>query len=112
MPEVRRVRTEDFQFDGVRKVWRQILREYFAVARYTVARLMKKRAMQGMIRGKRVPRTTVADKAAPYPLDHVSRQFHVERPNGLWVSDFTYVPTMGRAKPSMTEATQRKPCHA
>jgi len=48
--------------------------------------------LQGAIRGKRV-RTTVPDKAAPCPRDHVSRQFQPARPNMLWVSDFTYVAT-------------------
>ena len=43
-----------------------------------------------MIRGKPV-RTTISDKAAPCPLDHVNRQFHALAPNRLWVSDFTYV---------------------
>ena len=48
--------------------------------------------LQGAIRGKRV-RTTVPDKAAPCPRDHVIRQFQPARPNMLWVSDFTYVAT-------------------
>jgi putative transposase len=38
-------------------------------------------------------RTTVQDKAAPCPLDHVNRQFHAPAPNRLWESDFTYVLT-------------------
>lgn len=50
--------------------------------------------LQWVIRGKRV-RTTVPDKAVPCPLDHVNRQFHADRPNALWVSDFTYVSTWG-----------------
>ena len=90
--EIRRVFDENFQVYGVRKVWRQLRREGFDVARCTVARLMKKMALQGMIRGRRV-RTTVADTAAPCPLDHVNRQFKAPRPNVLWVSDFTYVAT-------------------
>ena len=69
-----------------------MLREGCEVARCTVARLMKKMALQGVIRGRRV-RTTVPDKAAPCPLDHVNRQFQVVRPNVLWVCDFTYVAT-------------------
>ena len=48
--------------------------------------------LQGVIRGKPV-KTTISDKAAPCPLDHVHRQFQAPRPNALWVSDFTYVAT-------------------
>jgi transposase InsO family protein len=86
--EIKRVFKENFQVYGVRKVWRQLLREGYDVARCTVARLMKKMALQGVIRGRRL-RTTVSDKAAPCPLDHVNRRFRAARPNLLWVSDFT-----------------------
>lgn len=90
--EIRRVFDENFQVYGVRKVWRQLMREGEDVARCTVARLMKTMGLQGVIRGKRV-RTTISDKAAPCPLDRVNRQFNAPRPNMLWVSDFTYVAT-------------------
>jgi transposase InsO family protein len=94
MQEIRRVYDENFQVYGIRKVWRQLLREGIKVARSTVARLMRKMGLSGVIRGKSV-RTTVPDKAAPCPLDHVNRQFSAARPNVLWVSDFTYVSTWG-----------------
>src|SRR5262249_320974 len=90
--EIKRVFNENFEVYGVRKVWRQLLREGHDVARCTVARLMKKMALQGVIRGRPV-RTTVGDKATPCPLDHVNRRFRAARPNVLWVSDFTYVAT-------------------
>src|SRR5947209_17204223 len=45
-----------------------------------------------IIRGKSV-KTTISDKSAPCPLDHVNRQFRAPRPNVLWLSDFTYVAT-------------------
>ena len=90
--EINRVFDENFRVYGVRKVWRQLLREGHAVARCTVERLMRKMGLEGVIRGKRV-KTTVPDKAAPCPLDHVNRQFRAARPNVLWVSDFTYVST-------------------
>ena len=92
MPEVQRVFEENFRVYGVRKVWRQLKREGQEVARCTVARLMQTMGLQGVIRGKPV-RTTISDKAAPCPLDHVNRQFKAPRPNALWVSDFTYVAT-------------------
>ena len=91
-PEVRRVFEENFHVYGVRKVWRQLQREGQNVARCTVARLMKAMGLQGVVRGKPI-RTTVQDRAAPCPLDHVNRQFKAQAPNVLWVSDFTYVST-------------------
>ena len=92
MPQIARVFEENFQVYGVRKVWRQLRREGQEVARCTVGRLMQAMGLQGVIRGKPV-RTTISDKAAPCPLDHVNRQFQAPRPNALWVSDFTYVAT-------------------
>ena len=88
----RRVWDENFQVYGVRKVWRQLGREGIAVARCTVARLMREMGLQGAVRGKTV-RTTISDKAAPCPRDKVNREFRAPAPNRLWVSDFTYVAT-------------------
>lgn len=79
---------ENFGVYGVRKVWRQMKREGFDIARCTVARLMKSMGLQGVIRGKPV-KTTISDKAATCPLDKVNRQFQAPAPNRLWVSDFT-----------------------
>jgi transposase InsO family protein len=90
--EIRRVWDENFQVYGVRKVWHQLRREGFEVARCTVERLMQKMDLQGAVRGK-VKRTTVSDKAQPCPRDHVNRDFQPARPNALWLSDFTYVAT-------------------
>ncbi|ANK88270.1 IS3 family insertion sequence transposase protein (plasmid) [Rhizobium phaseoli] len=90
--EIRRVFNENFQVYGVRKVWRQLQREGYDIARCTVARLMRMMGLQGVIRGKPV-KTTVSDKSAPCPLDRVNRQFFAPAPNMLWLSDFTYVAT-------------------
>jgi transposase InsO family protein len=90
--EIRRVWVENFGVYGVRKVWRQLGREGVSVARCTVARLMRQMGLQGIVRGRSV-RTTISDKAAPCPLDRVSRDFNAPAPNRLWVSDFTYVTT-------------------
>jgi len=80
------------QVHSADKVWKQINRERITVARCTVERLMKLLGLQGAVRGKRV-RTTMTDAAALRPLDRVNRQFSADRPNQLWVSDFTYVST-------------------
>jgi transposase InsO family protein len=91
-PEIARIFAENFAVYGVRNVWRQMMREGFPVARYTVERWMREMGLAGVIRGKPV-RTTVSDKAAPCPLDHVNRRCYAPAPNMLWVSDFTYVAT-------------------
>ena len=88
--EIRRVWKENFGVYGVRKVWRQLDREGFEVARCTVERLMRRIGLQGAIRGKKF-KTTIPDESAARPLDLVDRDFSATRPNQLWVSDLTYV---------------------
>ncbi len=92
VPEIQRVWRANLQVYGADKVWRQMNREGVDVARCTVERLMRHLGLQGARRGKRV-RTTIPDVSAPCPLDRVNRQFRADRPNQLWVSDFTYVST-------------------
>jgi len=92
MPQLRRVWEANWQVYGADKVWKQMNREGIAVARCTVERLMNKQGLCGVRRGK-VVRTTTPDTSAPCPLDRVNRQFTADRPNQLWVSDFTYVST-------------------
>ena len=90
-PEIQRVYDENHSVYGVRKVWRQLLREGITVARCTVARLMTVMGLAGVRRGKKV-RTTVSRKEVA-AVDRVNRQFVAERPDQLWVADFTYVST-------------------
>jgi len=92
MPQIQGVWQANMQVYGTDKVWYQLNREGVEVARCTVERLMQRLGLQGVRRGK-VVRTTVADTSAPRPPDRVNRQFKADRPNQLWVSDFTYVST-------------------
>jgi len=92
IPEIERVWQVNLQVYGAEKVWRQLNREGVVVARCTVERLMRRQGLRGVVRGK-VVRTTITDSKAACPLDRVNRQFKAERPNQLWVSDFTYVST-------------------
>ena len=107
--EIQRVREENVQVYGLRKVWWQLRRKGIEVARCTVTRLMLAMGLRGVLRGKSV-RTTMSDKAAPCPPDRVNRDFRAPRANiplgargarcfadgsagGRWVADFTYVAT-------------------
>jgi transposase InsO family protein len=90
--EIQRVWDENESVYGVRKVWRQLKREKFEVARCTVARLMRQMGLQGVVRG-RTFKTTIPELKAERPPDLVARNFAVDRPNRLWVADLTYVAT-------------------
>jgi transposase InsO family protein len=92
-PEIERVHAASYDgCYGARKVWKQLKREGFAVARCTVERLMSELGLSGVRRGA-FKVTTVTDLAADRPADLVDRKFVATRPNELWVADITYVAT-------------------
>ncbi len=90
--QIQRIWHANWEVYGADKVWLQMNREGITVARCTVERLMRQLGFQGARRGKKIL-TTISDIKAPCPLDRVNRVFKAERPNQLWVSDFTYVST-------------------
>ena len=90
--EIKRVWDENRKVYGAPKVWRQLHREGFPVARCTVERLMRQMGLRGVVRGKKV-RTTIPDDVAARPADLVERDFTATHPNQLWVADLTYVAT-------------------
>ena len=89
---IRRVWDDSDGIYGVRKVWRQLLREKVGVARCTVRRLMREMGLKGVVRGRKF-RTTIPAADALQPRDLVKRDFTATRPNQLWVADLTYVAT-------------------
>ena len=89
---LREVWTANRGLYGARKVWHALTQAGVNVARCTVERLMRDMGLQGVVRGRKII-TTNPDAARPCPQDKVSRVFRADRPNRLWVSDFTYVPT-------------------
>ena len=91
-PEISRVHKDNYGVYGVHKVWRQLNRERIRVARCTVARLMRELGLRGVRRGKTC-RTTVPDETAARAADLVCRLFAADRPDRLWVADFTFVRT-------------------
>jgi putative transposase len=90
--QIRRVHEENYGVYGARKVWRQLHREGHTVARCTVERLMASEGLTGVVRGA-TKRTTRANPSASRHEDLVERRFQAERPDQLWVVDFTYVAT-------------------
>ncbi len=83
---------ENFRVYGVRKVWRELRREGFVVARCTVARLMRELGVRAVVRGRRV-KTTAPVVTLPSPAAPVNRVFQATRPNALWLADITHIAT-------------------
>lgn len=90
---IRRIWDANLQVYGPRKVWKQLRREGVRVARCTVPRLMREMGLADAVRGRAWITITVPHTAAVRPPDLVERSFVAQRPNQLWVSDFTYVAT-------------------
>ncbi|OFW67836.1 MAG: hypothetical protein A2V52_02845 [Actinobacteria bacterium RBG_19FT_COMBO_54_7] len=90
--EIKRVHADNFGVYGTRKVWQQLNREGFDVARCTAERLMRELGLEGVRRGRK-RRTTISDGEARRPADLVNRNFTAPGPNRLWVADLTYVAT-------------------
>jgi transposase InsO family protein len=92
LAEIYRVRAGFAAVYGARRTWLALRRAGVEVARCTVERLMRAAGLAGVQRGRKA-RTTTPDAAAARPGDLVNRQFVAERPNQLWLSDITYLPT-------------------
>lgn len=90
--EIERVWRDNYRVYGAPKVWVQLRREGFEVARCTVERLMRDLGIRGAIRGGK-PITTRSGDADERPGDLLDRDFDAEAPNTKWVADFTYVRT-------------------
>ena len=82
----------NYQVYGQRKLWKAAKRAGHDIGRDQVARLMRQLGIEGIRRGRRI-RTTRRDEKADRPPDLVKRRFVADRPNRLWVTDLTYVPT-------------------
>jgi len=91
--EIQRVWDENLQVYGAKKVWRQLNRENFGVARCTVERLKKRLGLRGAKRGGAKCWTTISDDKLDRPSDLVNRQFVASCPNQLWVADITFGAT-------------------
>lgn len=78
---------------GADKLWRAARRAGHSIGRDQVARLMRELGIEGISRRRKKVFTTVADPDAVRAPDLVNRQFRADRPDALWVTDLTYVPT-------------------
>lgn len=78
---------------GAHKLWKAARRAGHDIGRDATARLMGLMAIEGVSRRRRKVLTTRTDPDALRAPDLVNRQFTADRPNALWVTDLTYVPT-------------------
>ena len=78
---------------GAHKLWKAARRAGHDIGRDQVARLMRAMEIEGISRRRRKVFTTIADPDAVRAPDLVNRNFRADRPDALWVTDLTYVPT-------------------
>jgi len=78
---------------GAHKLWKAARRAGHDIGRDQVARLMRELAIEGVSRRRKKVFTTRSDPDATRAPDLVNRDFTADRPDALWVTDLTYVPT-------------------
>ena len=78
---------------GAHKLWKAALRGGHVIGRDQVARLMRELGIRGVSRRRNKVFTTISDPDAVRAPDLVNRVFTADRPDALWVTDLTYVPT-------------------
>ncbi len=91
LDQIREVHAANYYAYGYRRMWKALGRAGEDVGRDHVKRLMRANAVQGAKRRGRPWRTTTPDPAAHRPPDLVNRDFTAQRPDALWVADFTYL---------------------
>lgn len=86
---IRETHRVNFEAYGYRRMWKALRRASEHAPRCQVQRLMREHGIQGAKRRGKPWRTTVPDPDAIRPADLVQRDFTAERPDELWVCDFT-----------------------
>ena len=76
---------------GYRRMWKALHRAGETVGRDRVKRLMREHRIVGAKRRGKPWRTTTPDPAATRSPDLVGRDFSTDRPDALWLADFTYL---------------------
>ena len=78
---------------GAHKLWKAAIRAGHSIGRDQVVRLMHRLDIEGVSRQRKKVFTTRQDPDAVRAPDLVNRNFTADRPDALWVTDLTYVPT-------------------
>jgi putative transposase len=73
---------------GARRVWRDILADGVDCGLHWIERLMKAQALRARPRQRRLPKDEGERLAVAAP-NMLDREFHAERPNQRWITDFT-----------------------
>jgi putative transposase len=89
---IRRVHAASGGVYGQLKVWDELRGEGTPVARCTVERLMRAHGIEG-VRNGQAQRTTLPGLSPVAADDLVRRNFTADRPDAVWLSDFTYIRT-------------------
>ena len=89
---IRRLFEESRRTSGVRRIFRQLRRLGIIVSRKLVQKLMHQHGIRPK-RKRSFKKTTDSNHNLPVRRNHLKRQFVVDKPNTVWVSDITYIET-------------------
>jgi len=77
---------------GSPRIWRELREQGISCSENRVARLMKKHSIQAKSR-RTYKVTTKRKKSHPLAPNLLDRRFEAQKPDQVWLSDITYIPT-------------------
>jgi len=93
LEQIRQTHQESRQTYGSPRICRQLRAQQVPCCRNTVAKLMKEHGIQAKTRRRFRVQTTDSKHGYPVAPNRLAQQFQQNKPNRVWVSDITYVPT-------------------
>lgn len=91
--QIKQVHLTISQDYGSPRMHRELVERGVACCENTVAKLMRRERITARTRRRFKVITTDSNHSSPIAENHLNRQFVAEKPNQVWLTDFTYIAT-------------------
>ncbi|WP_411824811.1 IS3 family transposase [Leptospira sp. 'Mane'] len=93
LKEIQTIHKESMNVYGSPSIFNKLKTQGLIIGKNRVARIMKNNGIRSIIMKKfKAPKTTDSKHNLGYSPNLLNQQFHVKKPNEVWVSDLTYIP--------------------
>lgn len=91
---IRKVYAESLNTYGSPSIFHKLKEQDLRIGKKRIARIMRENGIRSIIMKKfKAPKTTDSNHDLGYSPNLLNQKFKAERPNQIWVSDITYIPS-------------------